>query len=78
MTASGSLEACPLCGTVPSARADRDAVAELTREVARLREVAEATDQARLEELDREVRLLRETVARLRGSLGNQEQPLTR
>ena len=61
------MDVCPVCGS--TAGGGRDAVERLTQEVARLREVAEGR---RVEELDREVRLLRETVARLRGSLGVQ------
>jgi hypothetical protein len=57
-------DVCPLCGSATSEF--RDAIDRLTREVQRLRDAA---DRRRTEELEVEVRHLRETMARLRGSL---------
>jgi hypothetical protein len=64
---------CPHCGTV-QAHHDTGTLGSLTREVERLRGVAHTRftmealeDKQRIDDLTREVRYLRETVARLRG-----------
>jgi hypothetical protein len=61
---------CPYCGRQPGETgAGFDS---LTSEIQRIRELVEAgqarADKQRIEDLSREVRQLRETVARLRGS----------
>jgi predicted nucleic acid-binding Zn-ribbon protein len=58
---------CPHCGAINGGTAA--AVDALYREVSRIKDLALALDsaQAREAELLREIRLLRETVARLRG-----------
>lgn len=65
----GTSAPCPYCGATPGAPGElsadpmRQAVDALYREVALIRKIAEtSTDQSE------EIRLLRETVARLRGS----------
>jgi hypothetical protein len=68
---------CPYCGVRPSQAHGRDGDAEraerlLAAELRRIREIAETrqvrADKQRIDELSREVRQLRETIARLRGS----------
>lgn len=68
---------CPHCGASPlesNGHADSSdhAVASLSREVQKLHDVAvtraDRADQERIDELSREVRQLRETIARLRGA----------
>jgi phage terminase large subunit GpA-like protein len=75
--AMGEPAPCPHCGRRAAgedgqAGTARDALDSLTREVERLRALAEAraagTDRQRIDELSREVWQLRETVARLRGA----------
>jgi hypothetical protein len=66
---------CPYCGSAPGANAApepdgpaRAGLEPLYREVRRIREIAEADDDARrIAELTRQVHELRATVARLRG-----------
>lgn len=57
---------CPHCGAIQGGSAA--ALDALYREVARIGKLAEQAD-AREAELRREIRLLRETVARLRGGI---------
>jgi hypothetical protein len=69
---------CPHCGSRPIEEAhgwngvSAPATSSLAVELRRIREIAETreahADKQRIDELDREVRQLRETVARLRGS----------
>jgi DNA repair exonuclease SbcCD ATPase subunit len=70
----GASEACPYCGT---ARPDseRNPLDALYQEVARIREIAErqSPEQETIARLSREVRMLRETVARLRGTTRQRE-----
>jgi hypothetical protein len=70
----GATEPCPHCG---AARPDseRNPLDALYREVARIREIAErqGPEQETIARLSREVRMLRETVARLRGTTRQRE-----
>jgi hypothetical protein len=67
---------CPHCGMHPTEAAHgwggASAISSLASELRRIRHIAETrqvrADKQRIDELDREVRQLRETVARLRGS----------
>ena len=63
----GSSAPCPFCGAPREAAADPVAAAleELNRQVALIRAMAEKSSRQ-----DREIRLLRETIARLRGTAG--------
>jgi hypothetical protein len=58
---------CPRCGMIAGGTAA--ALGALYDEVARLRRIAEQEAAAREAELLREIRLLQETVARLRGKI---------
>ena len=72
----GTPERCSHCGAARGAAGDRPAASRpqvleaLYQEVARIREVAERREEERstIEALSQEIRLLRETVARLRGT----------
>jgi hypothetical protein len=76
----GATEPCPHCG---AARPDseRNPLDALYQEVARIREIAErqsigerqGPEQETIASLSREVRMLRETVARLRGTTRQRE-----
>jgi hypothetical protein len=66
----GAPEPCPHCGAVPRGAAEQPLPA-LYQEVARIREIAEqqhGNEQEIIAGLTREVQMLRETVARLRGT----------
>jgi hypothetical protein len=66
----GASESCPHCGAVPQGAAEQP-LAALYQEVARIREIAEqqhGSEQEIIASLSREVQMLRETVARLRGT----------
>jgi hypothetical protein len=67
----GASESCPHCGAVRGNAVDQP-LAALYQEVARIREIAEQRQQENAQEtiasLTREVQMLRETVARLRGT----------
>jgi hypothetical protein len=82
MGTSGHVGACPYCGAARDGAGDgspaqrRQALEALSREVARIRELAEGSSaQPAVQEYQkviaaqaRQIRLLRETVARLRGA----------
>ena len=66
----GAAEPCPHCGAV-GRNAVEQPLAALYQEVARIREIAERQhggEQEIIASLSREVQMLRETVARLRGT----------
>ena len=67
----GAPEPCPRCGAVGAGGPERRMPLEaLYHEVARIREIAErqAAERETIAGLTREVQMLRETVARLRGT----------
>lgn len=67
----GEPEPCPRCGAVGVGAPERIGPLDaLYHEVARIREIAERqeTEQEIIADLTREVQMLRETVARLRGT----------
>jgi hypothetical protein len=78
-TQSGVVKTCPYCGAADGDAADRpdprrQALEALHREVARIREIAEQqSPEQEIARLTHEVQLLRETVARLRGTTRNRE-----
>jgi hypothetical protein len=66
----GAPEPCPRCGAVGIGERHRQPLDALYHEVARIRAIAERqeTERETIAALTREVQMLRETVARLRGT----------